>query len=116
MKHLEQELENDAELLELRNVLHAQRSKPTEIQQRWAWTRLEAHLQTPPAEKNFFPFRSLGWVLVGCLVISFGISWQLSQTSGPLISYYDSTLSAVSFRSSQTSANVIWVDGYDAFP
>jgi hypothetical protein len=106
----------DAEALsKIRNSLHGLKAERSEQHQRWAWTRLEAVLNSgAPALQFPWTWREgVAWVVCGVAAVV-GLVWFQLGDPAPIISSMGSNVSAVSFEG--PSEDVIWVDGYDAMP
>lgn len=89
---------------------------PSEQEQRWAWSRLEAYMATPePEPASFFWLRFSGWGALASLALLILVSIALSPETlrPPVVLNVDSTMNAVAFHSPEAQADVIWVNGYE---
>lgn len=111
----------ESELKSLRDQLRAiaREERPSDIEQRWAWTRMEARLSVPRANSHhLLPIRLVGWGALALLVLGLGLSMQSPHMPVrlPEITETRPGYSAVAFYSPEASAQVIWVDGYEYLP
>lgn len=90
---------------------------PSEQEQVWAWTRLQARLATQaPHPGSFFWMRMVGWGSLA--VLSLLVGWTVwnrpeSQFMVQVDPFHEAPgLCAVAFHSPEAHADVVWVEGY----
>lgn len=112
----------DEELQALKVSLQkiSEENAPSDQEQRWAWTRLDARLITPTRQSGSFTWiRAAGWGVLASLALCVSVAfYNFNNPLGfaPTITSSDPDLSAVYFYSKDASADVIWVSGYDYLP